>query len=175
MILNMFVIHISNYDNMVKKKRYPFWFEPFEGLRRVEEEFHRTMQEMLREPWFKIPEIKFPERFSIPRFIPIDITESGRELILRAELPGFNKDEIKLKVTPTMVDISAEKKKMSIEKGKTFYRQKRAYGSARRLMSLPAEVKTEGIKTKFENGILEIIMQKKEVAKKKEEKEIKIE
>jgi len=166
----------TNCDNMEKKKKYPFWFESFEGLRRMEEDFHRMMHEMWREPFefkLKFPEIKFPRTFA--RFIPINMAESDGELILRAELPGFNKDEIKLKVTPTTVDISAEKKKLSVEKGKTFYKQERAYGSARRVTTLPTEVKTEGIKAKFENGVLEIIMQKKEIAKKKEEKEIKLE
>lgn len=84
------------------------------------------------------------------------------------------KNEIKLKVTPTTIDISAEKKKISIDKGKNFYRQERAYGSARRVMSLPVEIKTEGVKTKFENGVLEIILKKKELAKKKEEREVKV-
>jgi len=152
----------------MKKKKYPFWFESFEGLRRMEEDFHRMMQDMWR---FPMPKMKL----EFARTIPIDIAESERELILRAELPGFNKDEIRLKVTPNTIDISAEKKKISIDKGKTFYRQERSYGSARRVMTLPTEVKTEGVKTKFENGVLEIIMQKKEVAKKKEEKEIKVE
>ena len=41
-------------------------------------------------------------------------------------------------------------------------------------MTLPTEVKTEGVKAKFENGILEVIIQKKEV-KRKEEKNIKVE
>lgn len=113
-------------------------------------------------------------KLEFARTIPIDIAESEKELILRAELPGFNKDEIKLKVTPNTIDISAEKKKISIDKGETFYRQERSYGSARRVMALPAEVKTEGVKAKFENGILEAVMLKKEV-KKKEEKEVKVE
>jgi HSP20 family protein len=150
----------------MKKKKYPFWFEPFEGLSRIDEEIHR----MMRDISFQMPKVKV--EFSRP--IPINISESDKELILRAELPGFSKDEVKLKVTPTTVDISAEKKKISIEKGKTFYRQERAYGSARRVMTLPAEVKAEGVKAKFENGILEVVMQKKEV-KKKEEKEVRVE
>jgi HSP20 family protein len=155
----------------MKKKKYPLWFETsFEGIRKAEEEFHRTMADMWREP-FEFPDIKK----DFVKSIPIDLAESNGELILRAELPGFNKDEIKLKVTPTTVDISAGKKKVSIDKGKTFYRQERSYGSARRIMTLPTEVKTEGIKAKFENGILEVIMQKKEVTKKKEEKEIRVE
>jgi HSP20 family protein len=158
---------------MKKKKRHPLWFEslePLEGLGRIDEEVHRMMREIGKIP-FQMPKM----RLEFARTIPIDIAESDGELILRAELPGFDKDEIKLKVTGTAVDISAEKKKISVEKGKTFYRQERLYGSARRIMTLPAEVKTEGVKAKFENGILEIIMQKKEASKKKEEKEVKVE
>jgi HSP20 family protein len=83
-------------------------------------------------------------RLEFTRTIPIDIVESDEELILKAELPGINKDEMKLKVTPTMYDISAEKTKISVDKGKTFYRQERSYGSARRVMTLPIEVNLFG-------------------------------
>jgi HSP20 family protein len=119
---------------------------------------------------FPMPKMKL----EFARTIPIDIAELERELILRAELLGFNKDEIKLKVTPTTVDVSAEKKKISIDKGKTFYKQERSYGSASRVMRLPVEVKTEGVKAKFENVVLEVVMPKRE-AKKKGEKEVKVE
>ena len=103
---------------IMKKKKCPLWFEPFEGLNRIEEEVHR----MMREIPFQMPKM----RIEFARTIPIDIAESEKELLLRAELPGFNKDEIKLKVTPTTIGISAEKKKISIDKGENFFRQERA-------------------------------------------------
>lgn len=150
----------------MKKKKYPFWYETFDGLDRMNE----NLQRMLTGLPFNIPKVKV----EFPRNIPIDIAESVKDLILRAELPGFSKDEVKLKVTPTTIDISAEKKKISIEKRENFYKQERAYGTARRIMTLPEEVKTEGVKAKFENGILEVVMPKREV-KKKDEKEIEVE
>jgi HSP20 family protein len=150
----------------MKKKKYPFWYETFDGLDRMNE----NLQRMLTDLSFNIPKVKV----EFPRNIPIDIAESVKDLILRAELPGFSKDEVKLKVTPTTIDISAERKKVSIEKRENFYKQERAYGTARRIMTLPEEVKTEGVKAKFENGILEVVMPKREV-KKKDEKEIKVE
>lgn len=150
----------------MKKKKYPFWYETFDGLDRMNE----NLQRMLTGLSFNIPKVKM----EFPRNIPIDIAESDKGLILRAELPGFSKDEVKLKVTPTTIDISAEKKKVSIEKRENFYKQERAYGTARRIMTLPEEVKTEGVKAKFENGILEVVMPKRET-KKKEEKEVKVE
>ena len=150
----------------MKKKKYPFWYETFDGLDRMNE----NLQRMLTDLSFNIPKVKV----EFPRNIPIDIAESVKDLILRAELPGFSKDEVKLKVTPTTIDISAERKKVSIEKRENIYKQERAYGTARRIMTLPEEVKTEGVKAKFENGILEVVMPKREV-KKKDEKEIKVE
>jgi HSP20 family protein len=151
---------------MTKNKKYPLWFESFEGLNRIDEEIRRMMKDF----YFQMPKMKI----GFSRTIPIDMAESDKELIIRAELPGFSKDELRLKVTPNALDISAEKKKISVEKGENFYKQEKVYGSARRVMSLPMEVKTEGVKAKFENGILEIVVPKKEF-KKREGKEVKVE
>jgi HSP20 family protein len=158
---------------MTKKKKAPLWFEDsVDEIKRMQEEILRNTQG-IRIPWLPIKPLPIRPLFGA-RFIHIRMAETDNELILRAELPGFSKDEIKLKVTPTTVDISAEKKKVSIEKGDQYFRQEKAYGSARRVVPLPMEVKTEGVKAKFENGILDVVMPKKEV-KKKEEKEVKVE
>ena len=166
-------MYILTSDIMTKKKKASLWFEdPVDEIRRMQEELLRNFQG-IRIPWLPIKPLPIRPLFGA-RFIPVRMAETDTELILRAELPGFSKDEVKLRVTPTTVDISAEKKKVSIEKGEDFYRQEKAYGSARRVMPLPVEVKTEGVKAKFENGILEVVMPKKEI-KKKEEKEVKVE
>jgi len=167
-------MHILTSDVMTKKKKASLWFEdPVDEIRRMQEELLRNVQGMIRVPWLPIKPPPIRPLFRA-RFIPVRMAETDTELILRAELPGFSKDEVKLKVTPNTVDISAEKKKVSIEKNESFYKQEKVYGSARRVMTLPVEVKTEGVKAKFENGVLEVVMTKKEV-KKKEEKEIKVE
>jgi len=147
------------------KKKHPLWFEePVEDM----------IRGLWREPWLnRLSDIKFPEKFkAFTKFISIQLGETDDELFLRAELPGFKKDEIKLKVTPKAVYISAEKKKQAIEKDKTFFRMEKDFSSASRVMSLPEEVKTEGVKAKFDDGILEIVLKKKETTK---EKEVKIE
>lgn len=158
-----------------KKKKYPLWFEdPFETMSRMHEEMHRVMRGFWERPFeFRVPEIKIPE-LKLPKIktIPVDIGETEKELLVRADLPGFTKDEIKLKLTSNTLDISAEKKKTKIEKGKTFYRQERSYGAARRMLTLPEEVKADKTKAKFENGVLEIILPKAKI--KKKEKKVKI-
>ena len=151
------------------KKRPMLWFEePFDEFRRTQEDFFRNMQDMFRKP-FMARNLRFPEIRA--NFIPIKIGEMDEQIVLRAELPGFSKDDIKLKVTPKSIYISAEKKKQSIEKDKNFFRVEKGFNSLSRIMNLPEEVKTEAIKAKFENGFLEVIMPKKEV---KKEKEVKI-
>jgi HSP20 family protein len=162
-----------------KKERPPFWFEEsFERFRKLEEEFHRMLSEFWRNPFeFTFPELRFPRmRISTEfiRNIPIDLAETDKEIIVRADLPGFNKEEIRIKATEDTLEIVAEKKKEKVEKGKTFYRQERMMGSASRLIRLPERVKPEEAKAKFENGVLEIILPKAEV-KKPKEKEIRIE
>ncbi|MFQ6009986.1 MAG: Hsp20/alpha crystallin family protein [Candidatus Aenigmatarchaeota archaeon] len=143
-----------------KKKKVPLWFEdPFERMSRMEEEMRR----MMREPFtlrMRLPEAKFFRSF------PVDMSETGKELIVRADLPGFEKDEIKLKVTENTIEITAEKKRERKEKGKHFFRQERIYGSARRAMMLPVKINTDKVKASFKKGVLEVIMPKAEVKKK---------
>ena len=96
----------------MKKKKYPFWYEAFDGLDKMNENLQRVFTGLP----FRIPKVKV----EFPRNIPVDMEELDKDLILRAELPGFSKDEVKLKVTPTTIDISAEKKKVSVEKRENF-------------------------------------------------------
>ncbi len=141
--------------------RYPFWFEePFERLRKIQEDFYRAM----RETWGEIQK---------SRFIPVSIGETDKELVVRAELPGFSKDEISVRITPTTLYIKAERKKEAVEKDKEIFKMERIYDSASRVLSLPEEVKPETAKAKFKDGILEIIVEKKEA--KEKGREVKIE
>lgn len=152
---------------MAKKKPLLWFEEPLDEFRKMQDDFFGNMQEIFRKPL--LPRLPVPEFKA--RFIPIKIGETNNELILRAELPGFSKDEIKLKVTPRTFFISAEKRKQSIERNKDFFKAEKGFSSASRMITLPEEVKTEGVKAKFEHGVLEVSMPKKEV---KKEKEIKI-
>jgi HSP20 family protein len=152
------------------KKRPLLWFEePLDEFRKMQDDFFGNMHEIFKNPLLsRIPMPEFKTRF-----IPVRIGEADDELILRAELPGFSKDEIKLKVTPEALIISAEKRKQSIERNKDFFRAEKGFNSVSRMITLPEDVRTEGVKAKFEDGFLEVVMPKKEV-RKKEEKDVKI-
>ncbi len=162
----------------MKKKKHPLWFgDPFEKMSEIHEDIHRMMRGFWERPFeFRIPEIRIPEmqfRKGFAKVIPIDMAETDREMVVRADLPSFTKDEIRLKVTASTLDIAAHKKKEKIETNKNFYRQERSYGAARRVLTLPQEVKPEEAKAKFEHGVLEIVLPKAHA--KKKEKEVRVE
>jgi HSP20 family protein len=144
----------------MRTKKLPFWFEePEEGLKRFERDFRGKEIEM-KNPF----KISFPEIIleKLLRTIPISMAESENELLLKAELPGFSKDDIKLKITPKSISIFAEKKMANIEKGENFLKQEKSMNAVSRIFTLPIEIKPEDVKAKFERGVLNIEMQKKE-------------
>jgi HSP20 family protein len=151
-----------------KKRKAPLWFEePTANLRSMQEEMMKNMQEMLKGPLMQPMQIKHFDLRS--KIIPIKLADADRELLLLAELPGFTKEEIKLRVTQNSVEISAEKKKVTLQKGENFASRQSISGSTRRLFPLPIEIDTDGVRAKFDNGMLKITLPKKEM--RKDEKE----
>lgn len=151
-----------------KERKHAFWFEPDRQMDSLME-MQENIQKMMRDVWKKPLESGMMPRMM--RTIPIDLSETDGDLIARADLPGFSKEEIKLKVTENTIEISAEKKKQVVQRGKNIFRQERSYGAMKRTMALPYAVKPDETKAKFENGVLAIMMPKAE--KKRKAKEIK--
>ncbi len=98
----------------------------------------------------------------------VDISENDDEIIVRAEVPGIKKDDIKLTVHDGILTISGEKKQEKIDKEENFYRTERVFGSFSRSFSLPSTVKADKVKAKYKDGILSISLPKVEEAKPKE-------
>jgi HSP20 family protein len=147
--------------------------DPFEEIERMHRRIHRLMRGMWRGFWEPITEeIIEPITVRLGSF-PVDIAETDDELIVRADLPGFNKDEIAIKATENTVEISAQHKEKKVEKTEKMFRAERKFGAVRRMLTLPTEVEPETAKAKFEKGVLEIRMKKTKPAKKV--KKIKIE
>jgi HSP20 family protein len=103
---------------------------------------------------------------------PVDISETENEIIVRADLPGFSKDEVSVNATENTLTIEAKHKEEKKERGEKYYTVERKFGSFRRVISLPVEVEPEKAKARMKDGVLEVILPKKE---KKKGKEIKVE
>ncbi len=135
------------------------------------EEIERFFDEIMRRPFSLFGSIMPRLRAETEVISPaVDIYEEGDDLVVKAELPGINKEDIEVKVTDDYITISGEKKKEEKVEKKDYYRYERSYGSFSRTFRLPVDVQTEKAKAKFENGVLEIRIPKTEEAKKKEKK-----
>ncbi len=97
-----------------------------------------------------------------------DVYATDDEYVFEFELPGFKKDDVKVKVEDNVLTVSSEVKEEKKEgKDKNYHIVERRYGAFKRQFSLPENVDVENIDAKFENGVLELKVQKKEEAKKK--------
>ncbi len=116
-------------------------------------------------------------RFSGEFFTPAnhlmktDVKEKKDEYRLAVELPGFNREDIKAQLKDGYLTISAEHNSEADEKDEddNFIRRERYYGSCQRSFYVGDNITEEDIKAKFENGVLKLIVPKKEAVPEVEE------
>ncbi len=98
----------------------------------------------------------------------IDMYDRKNEIVVKAEIPGVDKKDIDLTITKDSLTLKGEVKREEEVKEEDYYACERSYGSFTRTIALPVEVDSEKAKATFKNGVLEIILPKKEEAKPKE-------
>ena len=111
------------------------------------------------------------------RMMKTDVKETDEGYEVDVDLPGFNKDEIKLELNSGYLTISTEKslnKENKENKGKML-RQERYVGTMQRSFYVGGSITEEDIKAKYENGVLSLMIPKKEARKVPEKKQILIE
>jgi HSP20 family protein len=98
----------------------------------------------------------------------VDVSETPKEVIVKAELPGMDPKDIDVSVRGDILTLSGERKQETEEKGENFHRVERSYGSFSRSVKLPAEVDSGKVDATYKDGVLRITMPKtKEAATKK--------
>lgn len=96
-------------------------------------------------------------------FVPgIDISETDDKFLISVELPGVNKKDIEVSLDNGQLTISGERKFENEEEGKTYHRVETKYGSFSRSFHLPDNVDEESINAQYENGLLNITVNKTE-------------
>jgi HSP20 family protein len=91
---------------------------------------------------------------------PVDIYETDEALVLKAELPGFSKDEIGIELKENTLVIKGERKREDEMKEGNYHRVERAYGAFQRSFMLPTTVDHEKVKASYKDGILELHLPK---------------
>ena len=106
------------------------------------------------------------EEMSVGAWIPpVDIVEEKDRILLTAELPGFQEKDIEVQMEGGVLTLRGERKTETEKEGRTFHRMERSYGQFVRSFTLPNNVDRENIKARFNNGLLEIELPKREEAK----------
>ncbi len=97
----------------------------------------------------------------------VDVAETEGEYVVKVEVPGVNRDDVKITVHDDTLTIRGEKKQEDRIKKSDFYRLERTYGSFQRSFTLPNTVKTDKIDATYKEGVLTITLPKAEEAKPK--------
>lgn len=97
----------------------------------------------------------------------VDITETDAAYVVKGEIPGVNKDDVKVTVEDGMLTIQGERKMEKEEKGKKFHRIERSYGSFMRSFRVPEDVEESKVKAEFKDGMITVTLPKSEKAKSK--------
>jgi HSP20 family protein len=88
----------------------------------------------------------------------IEVFERGNQLVVRADLPGLNREDVKVDIREDALIIQGERRQEREENEEGYYRSERSYGSFYRSIALPEGIEDEDIKASFRDGVLEITM-----------------
>ncbi len=95
------------------------------------------------------------------RFSPaLEVTDEGDHLLVKAELPGVAKDEIKITVEDEGIRIEAERKQAAEKRAKDYYYREFSYGSYTRVVPLPIAVEADRAEAEYQDGILRVTLPK---------------
>lgn len=88
--------------------------------------------------------------------LALDVSEDDTNVIVRASLPGFKKEDIDVEIHDGVLTINATHNEETEEKGERFYRKERRMGSTSRRIALPSAVQESGAKAELKDGVLSL-------------------
>ncbi len=136
-------------------------WEPFRDLLTSQREFDRLFKEAFT-PF--VGEGELSTRTWAP---PVDIYEDENNIVLKAELPGVNANDVEIKVEDSTLFLKGERKFEKEVKDENYHRVERSYGSFARSFSLPNSIDAEKVKAEYKDGLLTLTLPKREEAKPK--------
>lgn len=108
------------------------------------------------------------EPMQLGRWVPaVDVVEKDDSVVVQAEVPGIDPENIDVSIEGDVLTIRGEKKDVREEKGENYHRVERQYGSFARSVALPSEIVADKVEATFRNGVLEVVLPKSEQARPK--------
>jgi HSP20 family protein len=129
---------------------------PLSGLPRFEQELERFFGE--HRPWrFDWPLLRSEVTVQPPS---VDVIDREEEVVVRAELPGFKKEDVDVSMTDTSITIKASSESESKEEDGDYYRREISRDYVSRAVPLPAQVIGDKAKARLDDGVLEVSVPK---------------
>jgi HSP20 family protein len=136
------------------------WEQPFRGASTLQEQINRVFGDVVG---------RAAEESNLTPWAPtVDIFETENELVVKADLPDVNPQELDIRVENNILTIRGERKFDKKVNEDNYLRIERAYGAFSRSFSLASSVKSEAIKADYQNGVLTLSIPKREEAKPKQ-------
>jgi HSP20 family protein len=134
-------------------------WEPFTGLTRLNE----TFKDFFNDFWTQEPE-------EAPNLMApaIDVSEDQNRIMVTAELPGMERKDVQVELKNGVLMMRGEKKQETESKDKQYHRVERRYGAFYRALVLPETAETGKIDATLKNGVLTVLVPKREEAKPKQ-------
>jgi len=143
-------------------------WNPGKELMNVEREFNKIFNTFNRRFGFDDSEGNIQEMENAVWMPLTDITENKDQYILKMDLPGVTKSDLKLSYEDGELKISGERKQEKEDKDSKYHRIERTYGKYFRSFTLPKKIEADKIKAEFKDGQLTVTIPKSEEAKPKE-------
>ncbi|TNF98364.1 MAG: Hsp20/alpha crystallin family protein [Gammaproteobacteria bacterium] len=124
------------------------WFQGF---------FPHGLMRPFRMGWPSWGELAVPFEGRMPK---VDVIDRDDEVVVRAEVPGVEKDDLEISVSDNSVTIKGETKHEEKEEKGAYYRSEISRGAFTRTVVLPGIVATDKAKAKFKDGVLELTIPK---------------
>ena len=133
------------------------WEQPFRGATTLQEQINRVFGDVVG---------RTGEESNLTAWAPaVDIYETENELVVKADLPDVNPQDLDIRVEGNILTIRGERKFENKVNEENYLRVERAYGSFSRSFSLANTVNSEAIKAEYTNGVLTLTIPKREEAK----------
>jgi HSP20 family protein len=142
---------------------------PFRELARFRNEMDRLFDDFTGGGWPSLR--RWPEWFgalpSADATPALDVYEEKDAVVVKAELPGMEKDDVHVDIKGDVLTVRGEKKKEEKIEERDYYCRERAYGAFSRSVRLPVEVQGDKASATFKHGVLEMHLPKTEAAKRR--------
>ena len=113
--------------------------------------------------WDPFRGFEWPVEYRLPTRIPyVDVIDSGREYVVKAELPGLKKENVEIEVGTNELSLTAKSSVEMEEKGKKYLHRERAFSIFRRHIGLAESIDTGKVSASMADGILEVKLPKLE-------------